>query len=202
MADYITAEEMAGFAHEPGALASSGLLLTAASRFFDNACEVGEDFFAPAASPAAYTGRVFVGDGTAYLRLDPYTALDPVDPVTIDPEHVYDVPEYAEIDGALVVLDRTKQSRPEAAFYPNRYTGWRDGVKVTVSANWGFAETPADVKLAVAHIALHLWRTADPAFAVVSNSEGAAGRPLTLPAIAQGIVDRYRQKYSRRFIFA
>lgn len=210
MADYVTAEQVGYLAHEFEALASTGsdLLVTAASRIFDKECEVADDFFQEAAEPAAYTNRNFIGNGTAYLQLDPFTALNPTDPILMNEGTIavpdYDdvnLPDYITRDGQLIVLDRTVR-RNFSVDGINRYVGWPDGKQIRVSANWGFSVIPADVSLACAHIALHLWRTADPAFAVISNADGAASRPVTLPGIARDIIDKYRAKYSRKALFA
>jgi hypothetical protein len=194
MADYVTTEQVAFLAHEfDTATDRAALLVTAASRLFDNLTVQRENFYQQAdpTTPTVYTTRTFYGNGTGYLQLDPYTALNPVNPVVVDADYTYEIPTYIEKDGMLVVYST----------YLGRRTGWADGVSIAVSANWGFAEIPADVTLACAHIALHLWRTADPAFAVISNAEGAATRPLTLPRIARDVIDTYKGKYLSGFAF-
>lgn len=203
MADYITVEELQGFGHETDAISgdAASLLVTSASRLFDKYCGVSDDFFQAAPSPASYTDRVFLGDGTAYLKIDPYTALNPTTPVVIDPDYVYTVPTYIERDGMLIDLERTKMQNPMEYVPYYRYTGWRDGVQVTVSANWGFSEIPADVKVACCHLVFHMWRTADPAFATISNTNGDAFMVRTVPKIAQDIIKEYRAKYSRQAVF-
>ncbi len=198
MSAYVDSEEVANFGHEfPGMMEGDAVtsLLTAASRLFDKQCEVRDDFFAFSEDSNI---RTFIGDGTAYLKIDPFIALD-IDPVSVD--GAYDVPDYTVIDGMLVVLDKTRPQSSLAASYPQRFAGWRDGYPVTVSAVWGFAEVPADVKVACCHLAIHLWRTADPAFATISNAEGAASREVTIPDVAQRIINSYREKYSRRALF-
>lgn len=198
MADYVDSEEVANFGHEfPGMMEGDAVtsLLTASSRLFDKQCEVRDDFFAEAGGANA-SARTFIGDGTSYLKVDAF--VGDVDDVTIED---YDVPDYTVIDGMLVVLDKTRPQSSLAASYPQRFAGWRDGYPVTVSAVWGFAEVPADVKVACCHLAIHLWRTADPAFATISNAEGAASREITIPDVAQRIINSYREKYSRRALF-
>jgi hypothetical protein len=206
MADYVTTTQVSAFAHEFGALGGDGqaLLVTAASRLFDTLCEVDEDFFAE--EGGLTEDRDFIGDGTAYLKLPPYVDLDTVtiNEGTIEtPDFTDDnVPDYVAQNGMLVVLSKTMQQSAEAAFYPNRFTGWPDGKQIRIGAVWGFEFTPADVTFACVHLALHLWRTGDPAFATISNAEGAASRAATVPQIAQQIIDKYREKYSRRSLFA
>lgn len=208
MADYATKAEIQAFAQEPFALEDStawDTLTTAASRLFDNLVEVDDDFFNTAG--ATFTDRDFIGDGTAYLKLDPYTELDSTDPVLINEGTINDVdfddnnlPEYVARNGMLVALDRTNQVYAGEWTYPNRFTGWPDGVQIRVSAKWGFTAVPKDVKVAVIQIALHMFRTQDAAFAEISGAEKVV--PLALPPTAQKIIDNYREKYSRRFVIA
>lgn len=195
MSDYVTEDQLRAFSHEFDSLDDANAvatLLTAASRLFDNLTGVAENFYQAAPSPAAYTTRVYYGNGTGYLPVDPYTALNPINPIVVDAANAYDVPPYTERDGMLIVYGS----------YISRFSGWNDGVSVTVSANWGFTEIPADVQLATAHLAIHLWRTADPANAIIAGAEGAAARIETIPKVARDIVNAYRAKYWPGFAFA
>lgn len=195
MSDYATEDQLRAFSHEFEALNDANAvstLVTAASRLFDNLTGVNADFYQKAPSPASYSTRTFYGNGTGYLPVDPYTALNPVTPIVVDAANAYDVPPYTERDGMLVLYGS----------YVNRFIGWNDGVSVTISANWGFAEIPADVQLATIHLALALWRTADPAFSVIAGAEGAATRIETIPKVARDIVTAYKAKYWPGFSFA
>ena len=213
MADYVTSSVVSSFGHEFAGLSDPtavDLLVTAASRLFDNLCEVEEDFFAPAPDPVDYTDRDFIGNGTAYLRLLPYTALNDTDPVLMnegtieDPSYVStNLPDYIEREGGLVVLDKTLRTNYDTSYYTgvNRFVGWPDGKQIRVSANWGWTETPADVQLACVHLCYHLWRTADPAFAVISSADGTV-RATPIPAVVKATVDKYRAEYSQKALFA
>jgi hypothetical protein len=205
MADYVTLSQIAAFSQEFGALSDAGgqtLLPTAASRLFDNLCEVPENFFAAAGS--SFTARDYYGDGTAYLTVDPFTVLNTVNPVVIDPDTdvTYDLPDYIAIDNQLIVLDKTKQLNQLTAAFNNRFTGWHLGVKVTVSAKWGFTAIPADVQMAVIALAIVQWRTADPAFSVISSSESAYTKTASLAEVHQTTIEKYKRKYSRAALFA
>jgi hypothetical protein len=204
MADYVTIDELSPFTHElTGSTTVTDLLLTSASRLFDNLTEVPEDFYKAAPNPVAYSSRVFYGDGTAYLRLDPFTALNTVTPVVVDAAFTYALPVYVTDTKRFQLIDAAHTKRLSDDFLPvDRYTGWQRSVAVTVSANWGFAAIPADLKIAVIHLAIHQWRTADPAFATISNAEGAAARSRTIPQIAQVTIDKYKRMYSRAAMFA
>lgn len=216
---YVDQSQVAAFAEEFDALSSEGQesVVEAASRLFDNLVGVRSGFF-DAYDAGGFTDRTYYGDGTAYLRLDPYIALD-TDPVAIvsGDDTALTVPEYHEQNGFLVIKNYAAgvPIRPSNFLYRSAwpsdnsftygvataFTGWQVNQKITVSAQWGFAEVPADVKQAVIQLAIHLWRTGDPAFTTISQS----GQPYTPPAIpvqAQLIVDQYRAKYTRSAVFA
>ena len=208
--DYVTGEQVASLGHEFDPNNDrTALLVTAASRLFDKQVGVPDDFFAEGdtGEDPAYTNRDFIGNGTAYLKLDPYIALNPTDPITINNGTILvpnysttNVPDYVMRNGSLVVIDRTLR-RGFSSTGINRYVGWPDGAQIRVSANWGFSEIPADVSIACAHIAIALYRTADPAISVISNAEGAATRIETIPKVARDIITENRAKYSRQPIF-
>lgn len=221
---YATQEEITAFAQEASPDPEVWTQLAgAASRFFDKLCEVPTDFFA--AAGGTFTARTFYGDGTAYLRLDPYTALNTVTPVVIvDADNVsQEVPEYYERNGFLVIkgygdgiptrdvsgnvpvfigtgnpIDLTFWNNP---FMANGFRGWPSDLKVTVSAKWGFTEIPADVKQAVIQLAIHLWRMSDPAFTAISQS-GQPYQPPAIPNQVQAIADTYKGLYSQGTVFA
>lgn len=211
---YVDETEVAAFAQEFDTLSPSGqtIVVEAASRLFDNLVGVEEGFF-DAAPDSGYTTKTLYGDGTAYLKLPPYTVLNPTDPITIvDADGTeLEVPEYYEQNGYLVIKDYRAgvPIRLNTPFYGSPYadysgpaygvatsfTGWQVNQKITVSARWGCSAIPADIKQAVIQLAIHLWRTGDPAFQAISQS----GEPFTAPTIpaqAQAIADKYRDKYT------
>lgn len=205
MNPYATGQEIAAFAQEftddPDA---QDILAGAASRIFDKLCGVEDGFFLPAGN--AYSLKTFYGDGTAYLKLPPYTAINPSTPVVIynDEDETVEVPDYVERDGFLVIRGYVNgiptRDLMDAAL-TDSFNGWPVNDKITVSAKWGFTETPADVKQAVIQIAINNWRASDPAFTSISQS----GTPNTLPEIpaqAKEIADRYRDAYNAKAVFA
>lgn len=212
MSLYATANQIRAFAQQPDALAGGEggdnwtLLATAASRLFDKLTEVPDDFYA--VTSGSFVNRDFIGDGTAYLKLDPYTALNDTDPVLIndntidDPEFTSEnVPDYVNRDGMLVVLSKTNQGGNSRVMADNfRFTGWPDGGQIRVSAKWGFAAIPQDITFAVIQIALQMFRTSDPAFAIVSGTDKAIGP--TYPKFVTDTVEQYKGQYSRVFVFA
>lgn len=203
MADYASGSDLQSFAEEPGALGSSAswdLLASAASRIFDRLTEVSDDFYqAATGTPAA---RTFYGDGTAYLRLDPFVGTPT--PVVAIPGGEYSVAatDFVVQGQSLVFLSKTRGVMQVYGEFPNynRFTGWYDAVAVQVTADWGFAEVPDEVKYAVIQIGLMLWRQREPAAQVTSTIDGIMA--MELPPMTRGVVDKYRETYSKRALFA
>lgn len=201
MADYATVEQIQSLGLQTDAPDESvwELLATAASREFDTLCEVRENYFAAIEEEATYSNRDFYGNGSDFIRLDPYTELNPVDPVLVDQNSSYSLPDYRISDGGLLI---NREGYPSASsFVINRFSGWRPGVKITVSAIWGWTETPADIVVAVSKLAVNNWRRSDPVNA--ENTE-SSGEPLIdgLPASVWPVVEKYREKHSQRALFA
>jgi hypothetical protein len=217
--DYATTQEIAAFAQEfSDDETVRALVATAASRLFDNLCQVEENFFSAAEANA--TGRDFFGDGTAYLKLDPYVSLGVTDPVAIvdNDDNAQEVPDYFEQNGYLVIKGygqgiptRDVLNAPSnfeglsnwnaAPSDSSPFAGWAKDFKITVTARWGFTAIPADVKQAVIQLAIHLWRMGDPAFTAISQS-GQPYQPPAVPNQVKEIADRYREKYSQVALFA
>lgn len=219
--DYITTTQIADFAQEFDALSPDGqsLIATSASRFFDNLCKVDAGFFSAATGA---TAKTFYGDGTAYLKLPPYIGtIAPASVAIVDNDsNVVETPVYFEQNGYLVIkgygagVPTRDVSNAGPTFFSNSwpstwnsysspfntgvatyFKGWPVNLKITVTANWGFAAVPADVQQAVIQLAIHQWRVGDPAFTAISQS----GQPYAAPAIpvqVQTIVDNYRETYT------
>ena len=158
-------------------------LIEQASRFFDLECGVEPEHFKAASDTA--TARTFYPDGTGFLRLDRYVpgSLN----ATITLPSGYTAPEFVERNGYLI---RSSSS----VLVDTRYRAdpWTIGVPVTVSARWGYAATPADVKLAVIELVLNLWRETDPANVKLVGLEGQPLREKLPPRVAE-IAKKYRR---------
>lgn len=128
-------------------------LIERASRLFDLECGVEPGYFQAAANPSA-TERVIYGDGTDYLKLPPYMrgTLN----TTLGYPSGYTALEFVERNGFLV---RTSATGVLNARY---LYGWYEGAPISVSAQWGYAETPTDVRHAIIKLVIHLCRTVDP----------------------------------------
>lgn len=164
-------------------------LIEQASRIFDLTCGLPPQFFEPVASTdTAASPRTFYGDGTNFLRLDPYLAgsLD----TTITLPDGYTAPEFVERNGYLV--------RSSSGVLPNRYApcgwaGWSEGLPITVSAKWGYDSTPADVKNAIVELVINLFRETDPAALKLVDIQGQPLRERIPPRVGE-IAKRYRYK--------
>jgi len=170
-------------------------LIEQASRMFDLECGVSEGYFNPAPIPIP-TSRTFYGDGTNYLRLPPYVAGSLDTSITL-PEG-YTTPTFTELNGQLVI-NSNGMLPPFSQFHNCLWRGWYTGVAVTVSAIWGWRETPADVKLAVIELVINLWRETDPASIKLVNLEGQPLREKLPPRVLE-IAKKYRMKGKIAFV--
>lgn len=163
-------------------------LIEQASRMFDHACGVPDGWFNPVAIPVATTKTIY-GDGSNYLRLPPYIPGSLSTSLTL-PEG-YTAPDFIEKDGYLIVHSGSVLSSHVGTYYGSWpynhpvWQGWYVGVPITVSAIWGYYETPADVKMAVIEMALNLWRETDPAQVKLINLEGQPLRERYPPRVLE-----------------
>ena len=163
-------------------------LIEQASRMFDRACGVPDEWFNPVAIPVA-TMKTIYGDGSNYLRLPPYIPGSLSTSLTL-PEG-YTAPDFIERDGYLLVHSSGVLSTSVGSYYgawPYNFPvwqGWYVGVPITVSAIWGYYETPADVKMAVIEMVLNLWRESDPAQVKLTNLEGQPLREKYPPRVLE-----------------
>lgn len=148
----------------------------------------GNAVFTENGADVTTSDRTFYGDGTNYLRLDPYVAGS-LDPTIIFPTG-YTAPGFVERDGYLV----QSSNGILPPFAPSIFSqGWSRGVPVTVTALWGYDSTPADVKSAIIELVINLWRETDPASLKLTNLEGQPLREKLPPRVSE-IVRLYRTK--------
>lgn len=189
-------------------------ILPRASRLFDRYCGVKAGYFDLGNPLQVASARKFWGDGTDYIQIDPYLST-PAIVVTMPTG--YTVPPFIESrseslqvdDGQGFFLIRTynnddarfqfvkdgwNDENRGALFAGNFNTvGWFPGVKVTVTAKWGWDLIQEDVKEATLEIAIATWRGRDQAFSRVVNLETNLAVVDAMPARAKLIADRYRQ---------
>lgn len=226
MADYATTAEVRLYGYQSLSTDEPLLnaLITRASRLFDNAAGKPKDYFGAAAASPSATARKFWGNGTDYLRLDPYLIPAGVTSITtVAMPTGFTVPGYLEANHhsraelnmpgefCLVRTYGDNESRFSALsergdLFPAEfsgeldYVGWPDGIKVTVTAKWGWDAVPEDVKEATIETVIAIWRGRDAGFARAVGVEGAGvviGEAL--PQRAREVAERYR---AGRFAFA
>lgn len=168
-------------------------LIEQGSRMFDLECGVLEGYFNPVAIPIAQA-KTFYGNGTNYLKLPPYV------PGSLNPDITlpdgYTVPTFTEQnDGRsfYLILNSGGVLPPFDRFHNHFWGGWNSGVAVTVSAVWGFRETPADVKMAVIELVLNLWRETDPNNLRLINLENQPLRERIPPRVME-VAKHYRAR--------
>lgn len=163
-------------------------LIESASRFFDLEAGVNPGHF-EAAGPTA-TARTFYGDGTNYLKLDPFVegSLN----TTITLPDGYTVPTFTERNGYLVI-NTNGTLPPFTSFYNSWWPGWSSGVAVTVLARWGYVATPADVRYAVIELVINLLRETDPAALKLVSIDNLPIREKCPPRVLE-IAKRYRSQ--------
>lgn len=171
-------------------------LIEQASRMFDLECGVPEGYFNPVAIPVP-TEQTFYGDGTNYLRLPPYVpgSLD----TSLSFPDGYTVPDFAELNGYLVITSTTGVVSAYPRFPDALWSGWHIGVPITVSAIWGWRETPADGKMAVIELVINLHRETDPATLKLTGLEGQALRERIPPRVLE-VAKKYRFKTGAVFV--
>lgn len=169
-------------------------LIEQASRMFDLECGVPEGYFNPVEIPIA-TNKTLYGNGSNYLRLPPYIPGSLNSSISL-PEG-YTAPTFTELDGHLVI--NSGGVLPPFRRSYDWWVGWNSGVAITVSAIWGYRETPADVKLAVIELVINLWRETDPATVKLVNLEGQPLRERMPPRVA-AVAKKYRFQTGAAFV--
>lgn len=207
MADYISTTELDLFLLGAAAANSDKKVfaVTAASRAFDRLAGVADDYFAPAAESALE--KILRGSGSSILSLPPFVgALGAV---------VFENGTDSEetVDAGLYTLQgdipnqfletfprRSVDSfgwssverlwRPELGWHCRSL--WRENASYTITARWGWAATPKDVKTAVIQLAIAIVRDLDFGKAVALESERDAKDHLPENSLAALTANKYR----------
>lgn len=215
MSDYVTIEAVQelGYKLSDQDVQVLGKLVTRLSRLFDRACGFSADYFAAADADGSATSRDFWGNGTNYLKLDPYLTGSIT---TVTMPTGFTVPTYTEKrnnDGDFFLI-RTygdNGSRYSAAdrgahfdlftaeFFGVDHIGWRDGIKHTVTAKWGWDVTPPEVVEAVAEWVIATLNSRDQKFARAVALDGGPVLTSAMPERTKLVADFYR---NRRINFA
>lgn len=180
------AQSMTANASPPAGDALVDAIIERVSRMFDRECGVDDGYFDPAGDSTS--ARTFYGDGTSMLKVDPYVAGTLSASITVPTG--YTAPKFVEKGGYLIQTadDGSLLSETAVAGFNNRgllHTLWWKGVPVTVTAKWGFAATPAEIKAVIIEWVINLWRETDPAGLKLVNIEGMPLREAMPPRVAE-----------------
>lgn len=187
-------------------------ILKRASRLFDRYCGLPDGYFDRVASSTAATTRYFYGDGTDFLKIDPYlTATTPTvtlptgfstmtwieaNPLaTTKARHTnagefFLIRTYGDDASRSSALSGNQESIDFASGMTS--IGWPAGIRATVSAKWGWLAVPDDVREAVLETTIAIWRNKDQAFARAVAIDGNILINDVMPPRARLIADRYR----------
>ncbi|HEX8288041.1 MAG TPA: hypothetical protein VF556_08600 [Pyrinomonadaceae bacterium] len=201
MADYCEINTLAGTAELNGYIdpkddattAQFEEMITRASRRIDAYVTDNTltDYFAP--SPAEPSVKKLRGRDVSFLQL-PLHVAESVTAVTVS--EPFTVPDFAYETDRLVCVDqygiRTRRIR------------FAEGVPYSVTARWGFAAVPGEIKEACLQLVVRTFRAKDDGFSGVIGAIKRDGSMIerALPAPVKDILDGHRNKYRRQFYFA
>jgi hypothetical protein len=147
--------------------------------------DIGPVEFTEAGADVAPTPKTVYGDGTNLLSLPPYVP-GTLDTTLIVPEG-YTAQEFIESDSYLIrSLNGVINS-----FNPTFGGGWYANVPITVTAVWGFPETPADVQHAIIEFVINLVKEVDPASIKMMSLEGMPLRERMPPRVKL-VAEKYK----------
>ncbi len=212
--DYVTLDQVRAYVYQSQD-ADEDLLIritTRAARIFDAACSLPDGYFAQGSSGQTASIRYYWGNGTDYLKVDPY--LPSPAPIVTMPTG-FAVLNWVEVNP----YTPSQQNTPGEFFLSRRYgadyssfaalnerrdyffaefsnqvdyVGWPAGIRVGVTAKWGWDKTPEEVQEAVLETVANIWRSKDQGFARAVAIDGIAIINQPLPPRAQMIADGYR----------
>lgn len=170
-----------------------GEMLEAATAIIDQ--YVGYSFGTAAAEASEL---VVYGDGTDYLALPAYVAGS----LTTVEGPSGAITTYVERDGLLIAADgagNVPVRRPPGILDSRTYVaGWSEGVPYTVTARWGVAAVPADIREACIQIAGRLWQGRNAGYSDVIGveGEGTFAYQRALPNLVKMTLDSYKERSS------
>lgn len=213
--DYVTMDQVRAYVYQSQDADEDLLMriMTRAARIFDAACGLPDEYFTRGDSGQTASIRYFWGDGTDYLKIDPYlsataptvtmptgfavlnwVAVNPYERARLNtPGEFFLSRRYGDDYSTLAALAERRDYF--FAEFSNQvdYVGWPAGIRVGVTAKWGWDSTPAEVQEAVLETIANIWRSKDQGFARAVAIDGVAVINQPLPPRAQMIADGYRQ---------
>ena len=212
--DYVTLDQVRAYVYQSQDADEDLLLkiIPRAARIFDAACSLPDGYFAAGLTAQTASIRYCWGDGTDYLKVDPY--LSSTVPVVTMPSG------FAELNWIEVNANKNARQNTPGEFYLVRrygdnysnfqalnerrdfffaefsnqvdYVGWPAGIRVGVTAKWGWDSTPQEVQEAVLEMVANIWRSKDQGFARAVAVDGIAVINQPLPPRAQMIADGFK----------
>ena len=213
--DYVTLDQVRAYVYQSQDSDEELLvrMMPRAARIFDVAAGVSDGFFAKGSTSQTASLRYFWGDGTDYLKVDPYLA---------SPAPVVTMPTgFAVLNWVEVNPNKNPRQNTPGEFFLSRrygdnystlaalaerrdyffaefsnqvdYIGWPAGIRVGVTAKWGWDSTPAEVQEAVLETIASMWRSKDQGFARAVAVDGIAVINSPLPPRAQLVADSYNR---------
>lgn len=159
------------------------ILAASASLIFDGASGVAENFFAPAGFNPA--DKFFKYEPSGFYKLPPFIG-DAVVKIN-ETNDTIDAAKYTLSDNILFFNNYLYGVPfPFDTDYFNNF--------LKISARWGFAETPADVRQAVIEQALFMYRRKDAAFTEISGVSAAVVQQSLAPT-CRLVADKYKALY-------
>jgi hypothetical protein len=146
-----------------------------------------------AASPTEPSIKKLRGMDLSFLSLPLHVAGSIA---KVEAPEPFSVPEFAYERDRLVCID-------QFGVRSRRYR-WIEGVPYSVTARWGFAETPPEITEACLQLVVRTFRAKDDGFSGVIGAIKRDGSMIerALPAPVKEILDGHRNKFRRRFYFA
>lgn len=212
--DYVTMDQVRAYVYQSQD-ADEDLLIritTRAARLFDAACSLPDGYFTQGNAGQTASLRYFWGDGTDYLKIDPHLST-PAPTVTMPsgfavlnwvvanpyqsmrmntPGEFFLSRRYGDDYSTLGALAERRDFF--FAEFSNQvdYVGWPNGIRVGVTAKWGWDSTPEEVQEAVLETIANIWRSKDQGYARAVAIDGVAVINSPLPPRAQIIADGYK----------
>jgi hypothetical protein len=154
-----------------------------ASRLFETEVLVGVDYFAKASDE--FTTKRFYGDGTQYLRFLPFTEIE----------------EILDAEGEVIDNSEDDVYRVDFDTYTLKWLATSSFCRsmlsldyVDVSAKWGFACIPEDVKLAVKYMGCMLFLATPQARSGLQFTGDAETQISSLRTNFNRIADQWRAR--------
>lgn len=189
------------------------VIIPRASRLIDAYIGVSDGYFSKGSSSQTASARTFWGDGTDYLSVDPYlSATTPTltmptgfsvlgwieanpyqrNRMSIGSGEFFLVRTYGDDGNRYAALNERRDYFYAEFSNQIDYLGWPAGIKVTVTAKWGWDAIPADITEACLETVASIWRSKDQAFARAVAIDGAVVINDPMPPRARMVLDGYK----------